>query len=183
MTLVALTLGLLTALAPPRGARDEARLATTADAISRAASSAPLWDGEAGRAATATLLVAIAFHESGLREDVQRCLVRGDRGRSLGLFQLMHDAAWSDADDARAICASDALQADLAVRALGRFRGICAACTPALWINGYASGELRRSTRASVEIAAIWFDLARRAGLDASPWRTKAPAWATGPDA
>jgi hypothetical protein len=177
MTIAELTLAAVTALAPPTDVADAARLKEAARAIAAAAEATPLWPSDAGRAATASLLVAIAFHESGLREDVQRCRVRGDRGRSLGMFQLMRDASWSDVAP-QTICDSDALQARLAAGALSRFRRVCEACFPQRWINGYASGDVRKPTRAASEIALLWIDISARHRLVVRPNQTDPPTWA-----
>ena len=52
----------------------------------------PLFTGPAAREATAVLLSAIAWHESGYRKDVDVCKgvrSKGDNGRSVGLLQVM----------------------------------------------------------------------------------------------
>jgi hypothetical protein len=90
------------------------------------------------------------------------------------MFQLMRDASWSD-DAPQTICDSDLLQARLAAGALLRFRRICDGCFPQRWINGYASGDIRRTTRAAVEISLSWVEISSRRGLMVRPNLTDAP--------
>lgn len=54
-----------------------------------------VYKGPASIEATATLLVATAWGESHLRKDIQRCIKKGDRGRSITSFQMMKPWALS----------------------------------------------------------------------------------------
>ncbi len=93
------------------------------------------------------------------------------------MFQLMRDAGWS-ADTPWAIRDSDALQARPAAGALIRFRRVCEACFPQRWINGYASGDVRRTTRAAADIALLRVEISARRGLVVRPNVTDPPTWA-----
>ncbi|HEU4405227.1 MAG TPA: hypothetical protein VFS43_08050 [Polyangiaceae bacterium] len=127
-------------------------------------------------AATATLLWAIGAHESGMREEVRRCAIKGDQGRSIGLFQLQR--GWTWAGNAQGdICASDALQVRLALRVLKTYRSMSRGAPPRFWINGYASGDGGRPTRASKEIRDLWERFSTRVGLRVFPASGAAPVW------
>ncbi len=127
-------------------------------------------------AATATLLWAIGAHESGLREEVRRCAIKGDHGRSIGLFQLQR--GWTWAGNAQGdICASDALQVRLALRVLKTYRAMNRGAPPRFWVNGYASGDGGHATKASKEIRDLWERFSARAGLRVFPASRTAPAW------
>ena len=54
-----------------------------------------IFNGSAATHATATLLVATAWGESHLREDIRRCTKKGDGGRSITSFQMMKPWALS----------------------------------------------------------------------------------------
>jgi hypothetical protein len=160
---------------------DEERFEIISDAIAEASESRPLWPGAQGRAATATLLLAIAIHESGLREEVQTCRRGGDGGRSKGLFQLMHPVSTAPCSVTE-LCASPHIQATAALRVLWRHRDQCSGrCAPRRWINGYASGDGRRDTTAAREIASLWTVLAARAGVTVVPQAVSAPTAAPRP--
>lgn len=180
MAILELVLSLSIAATKTADDGETARLSAIAESIALEADAGPLWPGEAGRAATATLLLAIGVHESGLREEVQHCRVRGDNGRSIGLFQLMHRVAcapWSVED----VCGSDRLQASLALSVLHRHQDQCPRCAPRRWIAGYASGDGRRDSQAAREIAQLWVDLSWRHGLVVNPSEARAPVFADGP--
>jgi hypothetical protein len=181
-------LSLMLASSPPAETAASDRMTEIAEGITRASAMWPLWSGASGKTATATLLLAIAIHESGLRADVQRCERGGDGGRSKGLFQLMHPVATAPFD-LEELCASAGIQAAAALRVLWRHRDVCPSCAPRRWITGYASGDGARDSDAAREIASLWVSLSRKAGLlvspDAvrrSPWIAPAPRRGRAPD-
>jgi hypothetical protein len=139
-----------------------ARLEPVAHAIAEEAAVAPLWPGDDGVRRTALVLVAIAWHESGFREEVRTCAVRGDGGASLGTTQLHRGFAWFG-HTAEEICGSDALQARLALRVLGVHRGRGVASEAGL-LRAYASGDAGRDTRAGRELRAALERTMRAAG-------------------
>lgn len=151
MTLTEIVLATMLAL-PGVHADDAPRLRPVADAIAEEAHDAPLWSGAAGERRTALVLTAIAAHESGLRESVRHCDVRGDHGRSVGLFQLQRGFAWFGYDEDE-ICNSDALQAHLALRVLRAHQATGVAGVGML-MRAYASGSAAKSSRAASEMAA-----------------------------
>lgn len=110
-------------------------------------------------------LVAIAYHEGGLRAEVSDCRITGDRlphqplhaGRAIGDWQLQR-GAWGG-HSRREICGSVRLGARLALAHLARQ----SRRSPAATFGGYAG----RAGKASRRQCAIWERLARRAGLDA----------------
>src|SRR5262245_52971815 len=85
-------LAAILSLARPPVADDTTRLtqiASDVTAVVEEPGAPVLFDGPAGREATALLLVAIAAHESGFAPKVDACLERGDGGRSRTMWQLM----------------------------------------------------------------------------------------------
>jgi hypothetical protein len=126
-------------------------------AATTAAKAAPLAQG---REATRDLLLAIAEHESSFRESIVRCHVRGDNGRAHGAYQL-HTEAFGD-HSAGEVCASDALQARLALTVLRQYMKMFPHLGIVGAVRGYASGRPRQDTAAAREILALW--KARRAG-------------------
>lgn len=131
---------------------DVDRLAVVAEAIADESAANPVF-GTAED--TAIALVAVAKHESGLKEAVQRCRVRGDNGRSIGLYQLMSGRAWQDYTSGE-ICGNDFVQARLALAVLDRYRTRCEKCGPAFWFRGYAAGDPGLNTRAGRELYHGW---------------------------
>jgi hypothetical protein len=170
----------------PTTEEDMSRYRQIAELVVRESALDPLWgepvalDDEtpvpAHVAATATLLWAIGAHESGMREEVRRCAIKGDQGRSIGLFQLQRGWTWGG-NSLADICASDAMQVRLALRVLKTYRAMNRGAPPRFWINGYASGDGGRSTRASKELRELWERFSSRAGLRVSPATRAAPAW------
>jgi hypothetical protein len=170
----------------PTTEEDVSRYRQLAEIVVRESALDPLW-GEpvaldedtpvpAHVAATATLLWAIGFHESGMREEVRRCAVTGDHGKSVGLFQLQRGWTWGG-NEQKDICASDALQIRLALRVLKMYRSMNRSTPPRFWINGYASGDGGKPTLASKEIRDLWERFSARAGLHVFPASRTAPSW------
>ena len=170
----------------PTTEEDVSRYRQLAEIVVRESALDPLW-GEsvaldedapvpAHVAATATMLWAIGFHESGMREEVRRCAVKGDHGRSIGLFQLQR--GWTWAGNAQGdICASDVLQIRLALRVLKTYHAMSRSAPPRFWLNGYASGDGGKPTAASKEIRDLWERFSARVGLRVFPASRTAPAW------
>ena len=82
---------------------------------------------------TVLILTAVAFHESGLSEEVETCEVRGDGGRSITMFQLQRPA-WGDFVREE-LCRDNKLAAERAADLLSRYGSIRRA------FNAYASGN------------------------------------------
>jgi len=103
---------------------------------------APLFDGPAGREATALLLTAVAWHESGFRKDVEICegpIAKGDEGRSIGLFQIMRGAN-RQGYSAKQICSDRKLQVRLGLHVLRRAKERCGG-SPLIWLQAYGAGR------------------------------------------
>lgn len=140
---------------------DSARLRPISDAIAAEAEEAPLFAGDQGAEKTALLLSALAVHESGLRESVRTCAVKGDGGLSLGLFQLHAAWAWGGFSP-RAVCDDDRLQAHLALRVLHAHARRGVTSLPGLF-RAYASGNAGQPSRAADELHAVYGGLVKRA--------------------
>jgi Transglycosylase SLT domain len=108
----------------------------TAHAIATAAAeSEPLFPGPDGRARTAALLVAVAYHES--RFDPKAV---GDGGRSFGLFQHQRGGASNF---------TPAIAAPRALASLRASRQACRARPEGEQLAAYASGRCDRGLSAS----------------------------------
>lgn len=78
--------------------KDGKRLKEFSASIAEAIHRSPefeVFKGPASIEATATLLTATAWGESHLRKDIQRCVKKGDSGRSITSFQMMKPWALS----------------------------------------------------------------------------------------
>lgn len=89
------------------------------------------------------VLVRIQWLESAFRRDVARCSVRGDRGRSLGSFQIQPIGR---GDGARA-CGPQKEQAALALSYVHRSTEACPQNNGADTLAMYVSGSCRRGLR------------------------------------
>jgi hypothetical protein len=141
------------------------RLVPVAHAIAEAAEVSPVFSGDAGEAATAIMLTSIARHESDLFESTRRCRRNGDFGRSIGLFQVKQGPFGWQGHAREDICASDQLQARLAVRILSAHRERCRACGHAFLLRAYATGDGGTESKASTDTIAIFERLTRKAGI------------------
>jgi hypothetical protein len=164
MNLADLTFWALVGLASP----SDDRLVPVADAVAAVSADAPVFAGDAGDAATAFALAAIGRHESGLRESVRCCRLRGDQGRSIGIFQVMRGELGWGGHAAEDICASDLLQARLARDVLAYHRDRCAACGPAYLFQAYASGDGGKESDAAKDTQALFERTTRKAGVRVS---------------
>jgi hypothetical protein len=129
------------------------------------------WRGPRRLEQAALALVAIAHHESGLRESVARCWRTGDDGRSVSVFQLHVGRAWGRRSR-RELCSSHRIAARqaMAVLASAGARGT----TPRSWFDGYASGDTRRRTRAGGKQHALFERLLSSAQSVSSAPRSQA---------
>jgi len=152
---VAILVAALLGLHPGATDTDVARHRAVADGIAVAASRAPL---RVGATSTAWLLIALAEHEGHLREDVRRCVVTGDQGRAITLFQLW-PAALGDFTREQA-CSDDRIAARLALATLHAGEKVCHGSLRCA-VRLYASGR-NKDTRAAREILALWRTLQRR---------------------
>lgn len=178
----ALILAALLRLTHPPTIDDAAR---AADVLAPVALDAPLWPVPSELApdaaevpATALLLAAIGYHESGFQEAVGSCRLRGPGpgGGSVTHYQLLGSgslAGWTEAE----VCASNEVAARAALRVVRLHAHRCPTCVPGQWIAGYASGDMGRGSKAAREIAGIWSTLCRGAGLVCDPYATARPTW------
>jgi hypothetical protein len=101
----------------------------------------PLFTGPAAREATAVLLSAVAWHESGFRKDVDICKgarSKGDKGRSVGLLQVMKGPNY-EGHSATEICQDRRLAIRLGLHVLRRAKETCRG-GPRVWLQSYAAG-------------------------------------------
>jgi hypothetical protein len=101
----------------------------------------PLFTGPAAREATAALLSAIAWHESGFRKDVDVCrgaYSKGDQGRSISILQVMVGPNY-EGHSAREICEDRKLAVKLGLHVLRRAKNGCGG-GPRVWLQSYAAG-------------------------------------------
>jgi len=101
----------------------------------------PLFKGAAAREATAILLSAVAWHESGFRKDVDICKgarSKGDHGLSVGLLQVMKGRNY-EGHSATEICENRRLGIRLGLHVLRRAKETCHG-GPRLWLQSYAAG-------------------------------------------
>ncbi len=103
------------------------------------------------RERTVLALVAIAWHESGLRADVADCRVNGDVGQAFTAFQLRGPYAFGGSS-VRSLCRSPRLAAHRALAVLSR-HGRCGEERAFL---GYASGRCTQTSAAARRQIAIW---------------------------
>jgi hypothetical protein len=118
----------------------------------------PVFNGPAGREATAILLSAIAWHESAFRRDVDACKgarSKGDDGRSLGLLQVMagpnHEGYSADE-----ICSDRRLALRLGLHVLRRAKENCSKGGPRSWLQSYASGGCGTPSNATQGVCAAF---------------------------
>ena len=123
------------------------------------------FDGPAAQSASIVALLSVAYHESGLREDVQDCTVRGDKGRSISLYQL-HVGPARHGHTADEICSDNLLATRLALRYLARTarRGS---------VYGMFSGYAGAPGKAALEITAIYRTQAMRWSIAQCPRRSE----------
>lgn len=98
------------------------------------------------------VLTRLAWFESSFRRSVARCAVRGDRGRSLGVFQIQPSGE-HPARDAVSACASLPEQAALALAYVRRSAAACPRNVGAMQLAMYVSGTCNRGVR---EARARW---------------------------
>lgn len=146
MSLLKLILTVLIAITPAnyRPAANSARM-TSYEAIAQDIDSAvasPIsgypFDGPAAKEATAIALASIAMNESGMREEVRDCRIKGDSGRSISVFQLIAGPGrkgYAEKD----ICSDHVLAARLGLNALTWYKNVSA---PINLFQGYATGNV-----------------------------------------
>lgn len=123
---------LMVILAPIRGEKDYAYRWALADALVTAS------DGDSQLAET---LTRIAWFEGGFRRSVARCEIRGDKGKSLGAFQIQPQSP----HQAKAACSPDLLvQAKLARSFVERSADACPGNVGADRLAMYVSGTCAR---------------------------------------
>jgi len=122
---------------------DADRLKTIVAETYSTAASMPLFTGEAGSEATALLLYAVMYHESGLRPHIEHCdCTKGDgtcdNGHAFGLPQL--HAEWLQGHGHDEVCSDRPLQVRLARDLLFKTRAMCKG-SPERWVAAYHSGN------------------------------------------
>jgi hypothetical protein len=181
MDLPVLLLDALLSLFPADlGVAERGRLGSFVPSMSAESAAAPLWEGDAGALATGLSLVAIGQHETRFGEGPRRCQPRGPY---VGAYQILPGPNLAP-HAAREVCASDELQARLALRLLHRARAQCKTrCSAAFLFRAYASGNGGVDSPEARRISALWQRIARREGLEVNPHATAPPrlAGAGGP--
>lgn len=172
LSVEALLASALIALVKPDTDEGRERLRTIGDSIAAEARPVSIWPGDDGALATGLMLVAIGFHESKFAEKVRRC--RPAPGKYLGLYQILPGPN-TQPHTAAEVCASDVVQARLALAVLARSQRRCPRCTPSYALRAYASGDGGRDTREAREIIDIWYRAASSVGLQVYPHSRKAP--------
>lgn len=116
-------------------------IAEDISAVAMDESEPPLFKGPAAREATAVLLSAVAWHESGFRKDVDICKgarSKGDQGLSVGLLQVMKGRNY-EGHSALEICQDRRLAIRLGLHVLRRAKETCHG-GPRIWLQSYAAG-------------------------------------------
>ncbi len=173
MNVDALIVAAMFSLSNPSSEGEKARLREIASSIASESREAPFWEGDKGALATGLMLVAIGFHESKFQEKTRRCLPRP--GRYLGLYQLLPGPN-TRPHTAAEVCASDGLQARLALRVLRRARDRCPSCSPVYALRAYASGDGGVKSKEAREITELWQKASRGVGLQVFPYARREPA-------
>lgn len=175
----ALILAALLSLTHPPTIDDAQR---AADVLAPVALDRPLWavpsevaPDAPETAATALLLAAIGYHESGFQHAVGSCRVRGPGG-SVTHYQLLgtHALGGWTVDE---VCASNEVAARAALGVVELHARRCPTCVPAQWVAGYASGDMGKGSKAAREISDIWASLCRAGGLTCDPYAAERPKW------
>jgi hypothetical protein len=145
---------------------DVPRLTSIANDLSEAAAArqGEMFKGGAADVALGMMLVAIAHHESGFLASVDTCTRRGDTGRSITMFQILHGPNW-EGHPAEEICANRKLAVRLALNVLVRPLKGKPRLTPQQVLNAYVSGSPGHTTAAAKDMCVVWERLARGAGL------------------
>jgi hypothetical protein len=145
---------------------DVPRLTSIAQDISEAsiARQGEIFKGGGADVALGMMLVAIAHHESGFLASVDTCTRRGDTGRSISLFQILHGPNW-EGHSAQEICGNRKLAVRLALNVLARPLRDKARLSPQQILNAYVSGSPGHGTAAAKDMCVVWERLARGAGL------------------
>ena len=148
------------------------RLEDMAQAIVAESRPVAFWTGDSGLTATSLMLVAIGYHESKFDEKTRRCLPRP--GKYLGLYQILPGAN-TKPHTVKEVCASDALQARLALRVLQRTLDRCPSCSPVHALRAYASGSAGVDSKEAREITNLWQRAALGVGLTVYPYSREQP--------
>jgi len=149
---------------PERETRDAAleRYDSIADDVLAEVHASPIFTGPDGEAMSASLVIALAVHESGLRLDVDQGITRGE-GRDSCLMQI-RDASLEVVNDRRA-CFRDG------IRIIKRSMRQCQKSARRDQLAAYASGSCDRGVNRSHEIVDMW----RRAYAAHPPPKRPAP--------
>lgn len=172
MSVEALVAAAMVSLVKPDTEGGRQRLATMAATFVEEARPVALWPGDDGLLATTLMLVAIGYHESTFHEKTRRCLPRP--GAYLGLFQILPGPNTRPHTIAE-VCASDALQARLALRVIKRARDRCPRCTPAFLVRAYASGDGGIKSKEARDITNLWTRSSAFVNLRVFPFSREAP--------
>ena len=155
-------LGVMVATVPPGRSRSpaearesaeqgQARYAEIADVLARVAldpEEQPVFGGKLGRERTAALMLALAFHESRWRRDVDLGL--GTHGRYHCLMQVAVDRGRNiDGWTAKELVASRERCFRAGLHVLARAHGACKGQGPDAWLRIYTSGRCDRGREAA----------------------------------
>lgn len=158
---------------------ESGRLQTIVAETYATAAGNPLFNGDvlAGNEATALLLYAVLYHESGLRAHIERCdCTKGDgtcdNGHAFGLPQL--HAEWLHGHSTEEFCADRKLQMQLALDLLQKTKSMCHGSAER-WMAAYHSGNDCTMSGYSHNVNEIFTTLLGRAGIrvarDYTGWR------------
>lgn len=172
MNLTNLILAAILSLPQPKDPMNLPRLAEDIAYAAELHDGAP-FTGPARVEVLSIALVAIAYHESGLRQPVADCRVKGDEGRSVSAFMLMRGASW-DGHSQQEICDSQTLAAYLSAKALKRYRK---SRMPISWFRGYATGDPGKRADIATKHCKTWERLSTKAGLVVSCWNRTDVRW------
>jgi hypothetical protein len=92
-----------------------------------------------------TILARLAYFEGSYSRHVASCAVKGDNGRSLGLFQVQPRST----EDKREACGTLAAQVRVALRFIRRSVEVCSGNVGSAVLNLYVSGDCTRGHAAS----------------------------------
>lgn len=155
--------------APSAGDTD--RLDTILAETYTAASKRPLFQGDSAIEATALLLYAVMYHESGLRPHIEHCdCTRGDgdcdKGHAFGLPQL--HAEWFQGHPRDEVCSNRTLQVELAMDLLAKEKKFCGG-SPRHWVAGYHAGNSCVALGYASNVDGVFRTLLSRAQIRIAP--------------
>ena len=145
-----------------------------------------LFDGNDKKFVMATILVAIAWRESGFRQDIQTCVVKGDNNRSITSFQIMKPWAlskkveiirninnekiiyykWKKHFSESELCNSVELASEQAMQMFSLNQSLCTYGAPRNYFAGYGSGNCKNPLKVTDNLCYMWYNLSKKTGLE-----------------